>query len=86
VMAAALRTLRREPSPDASRVGRRLARDLAGALSDGERTATELIVARDTVAHVQSSRAHRIAVKGRTTVENVVRAPSRWRKRRRGEL
>jgi hypothetical protein len=35
---------------------------------------------------VQSSRAYRVAVKGRTTIENAMRWPSNRRKRRRGEL
>jgi glycosyltransferase involved in cell wall biosynthesis len=86
VMAAALRALRREPAPDARRVGSRLARDAAGALSDGERAASELTVWRNKAAQAQSSRAYRVAVKGRTTIENVVRWPGNWRKRRRGEL
>ena len=60
--------------------------DLAGALSDAERMEVELAAARQTAAQVLGSRAYKTAVKGRTTVENVVRAPSRWRKRRRGEL
>jgi hypothetical protein len=84
VMAAALAALRREPAPGP--LGARLARDLAGALADGERTATELAVARQTAVQVKASRAYRAAVRGRTTVENVIRAPARWRKRRRGEL
>jgi glycosyltransferase involved in cell wall biosynthesis len=86
VMAGVLRALRREPGPDARRAGRRLARDAAGVLSDGERAASELAVARHKAAQAQSSRAYRAAVKGRTTIENVVRAPRRWRMRRRGEL
>jgi glycosyltransferase involved in cell wall biosynthesis len=86
VMAAALLALRREPGPDAAAFGTRLARDLAGALSDGERTASDLVAARQVAAQVQGSRAYKTAVRGRTTVENVVRAPSRWRKRRRGEI
>jgi O-antigen biosynthesis protein len=86
VMAAVLRALRREDRPDLRRVGRRLARDSAGVLSDGERAASELAVARHKAAQAQSSRAYRAAVKGRTTIENVVRAPRRWRMRQRGEL
>jgi glycosyltransferase involved in cell wall biosynthesis len=86
VMAAALLALRREPGADTRRAGRRLARDMAGVLSDSERAASELTVARQKAAQAQSSRAYRAAVKGRTTIENVVRAPGRWRKRRRGEL
>jgi glycosyltransferase involved in cell wall biosynthesis len=86
VMAAALLALRREPGADTRRAGRRLARDMAGVLSDTERAASELTVARQKAAQAQSSRAYRAAVKGRTTIENVVRAPGRWRKRRRGEL
>jgi glycosyltransferase involved in cell wall biosynthesis len=86
VMAAALRALRREPVPDVRQVGRRLARDAAGVLSDSERAASELAVARHKAAQAQASRAYRAAVKGRTTIENLVRAPGRWRKRRRGEL
>jgi len=86
VMAAALHALRREPAPAAQATGARLARDLAGALSDAERTASELAVARQRAASAQASRAYRTAVKVRTTVENVVRAPGRWRRRRRGEL
>ena len=84
-MAAALRALRGEPPPDAARFGARLARDLAGALSDGERVASDLAAARQIAAQVRASRAYRTAVRGRTTVENVVRAPARWRKKRRGE-
>ena len=86
MMAAALYALRREPAPGGLAVARRLGRDVAGALSDSERAAAELDAARRTAAHVQGSRAYRLAVKGRTTVENVVRAPRRWRMRRRGEL
>ncbi|HYM56532.1 MAG TPA: glycosyltransferase family 4 protein [Solirubrobacteraceae bacterium] len=86
VMAAALHALRREPGPDTRRAGARLARDLAGALSDAERAESELSLAWQRAADVQRSRAYRVAVKARTTVENVVRAPSRWRRRRRGEL
>lgn len=86
MMAAVLRALRREPAPDTRGAGVRLARDLAGALSDGERAASELAIARQKAASVQQSRAYRAAVKARTTVENVVRAPSRWTQRRRGEL
>jgi glycosyltransferase involved in cell wall biosynthesis len=86
VMASVLLALRREPARPAGSLGARLARDLAGALADGERTATELAVARQTAAQVKASRAYRAAVKGRTTVENIVRAPVRWRRRRRGEI
>jgi O-antigen biosynthesis protein len=86
VMAAALQALGREPAPDARRAGVRLARDLAGALSDAERAASDLELAQLRAAQVQRSRAYRMAVKARTTVEKVVRAPSRWRMRRRGEL
>ena len=83
VMAAALGAICREPGPDARRAGRRLAHDAAGALSEDERAASELAVARGRAAQAQSSRAYRAAVKGRTSIENVVRAPGRWRKRRR---
>jgi len=86
VMAMALRTIRSEPAPDGRRLGLRLARDAAGALSDGERAASELAVWRQKAAVAQGSRAYRAAVKGRTTVENVVRYPARRRRRRRGEL
>jgi glycosyltransferase involved in cell wall biosynthesis len=83
-MAAALLALRREPPPSAD--GARLAHDLAGALSEAERSASELAAAREVASRVLASRAYKTAVRGRTTVENVVRAPSRWRKRRRGEI
>jgi O-antigen biosynthesis protein len=86
VMAAALTALAREPALASPYVGRRLARDVDAALADAERAATDLAVARITAAKVEGSRAYRIAVKGRTAVESVVRAPDRWRKRRRGEL
>jgi glycosyltransferase involved in cell wall biosynthesis len=86
VMAAALLALRREPPPEPLQAARRLSRDLAGALNDGERLASELAAARGRAARAQASRAYRAAVKGRTTVEQVLRAPGRWRKRRRGEL
>jgi glycosyltransferase involved in cell wall biosynthesis len=81
VMAAALLALRREPPPDPLPAARRLAHDLAGARNDDER----LAAAHARAAQAQSSRAYRAAVKGRTTLENVARAPGRWRKRRRGE-
>jgi glycosyltransferase involved in cell wall biosynthesis len=84
-MAAVLRSVLEEPPPDAARFGARLARDLAGALSDGERVASDLTAAREIAAQVRASRAYRAAVRGRTTVENVVRAPGRWQKKRRGE-
>jgi glycosyltransferase involved in cell wall biosynthesis len=86
VMAAALRAVRHQPPPDARRAGRRLARDGAGAFSDAERLASELAVTRQKAAEVQASRAYRLAVRGRTTIENILRAPGRWRRRRRGEL
>jgi O-antigen biosynthesis protein len=85
VMAAVLRAVRREPLPDARHAGRRLAHDMATALSDGERLATDLRVARQVAAQVQGSRAYRAAVIGRSTIERVIRAPGRWRRRRRGE-
>jgi glycosyltransferase involved in cell wall biosynthesis len=84
-MASVLRRLREEPPPDAAAFGARLARDLAGALSDGERVASDLAAARQVAAQVKASRAYRGAVRGRTTIENVVRAPGRWQRRRRGE-
>jgi glycosyltransferase involved in cell wall biosynthesis len=84
-MADVLRSLVQEPPPDAARFGARLARDLAGALSDGERVASDLSAARQIAAQVKASRAYRTAVRGRTTIENVVRAPGRWPRRRRGE-
>jgi hypothetical protein len=86
VMAAALLALRREPPPSVRSLGARMAHDLGGSLSDGERQEANLIAARQIASQVRASRAYRTAVKGRTTVENVVRAPERWRKRRRGEL
>jgi glycosyltransferase involved in cell wall biosynthesis len=86
VMAAALRSLRREPAPSGAAFSRRLARDLAGALCDGERLSAELTVTRERAARAQASRAYRLAVRGRTTVENVLRDPSRRAKRRRGEI
>lgn len=85
VMAAVLRAVRREPPPGGRGAGRRLGHDMAAALSDGERLASELREARRTAAHVQGSRAYRLAVRGRSTVERVVRAPARWRRRRRGD-
>jgi len=85
VMAAALQAIGREPAPDGRAAGRRLGHDMAAALSDGERLAAELRDARRVAAHVQGSRAFRLAVKGRSTVERAVRAPGRWRRRRRGE-
>ena len=86
VMAAALGALRREPPPDHRRVGARLARDLAGALTDAERAAAELALASQRAADIQASRGYRTAVTVRTAVERVMRAPRRWRQRRRGEL
>jgi glycosyltransferase involved in cell wall biosynthesis len=86
VMAAALLALVREPPPDGLVAARRLAHDLAGAFVDGERVADRLARARGQAAAAQASRFYRAAVKGRTTVENVVSAPGRWRKRPRGEL
>jgi glycosyltransferase involved in cell wall biosynthesis len=85
VMAAVLRAVRREPPPDPRRSGRRLGHDMATALSDGEKLATDLRVARLTASKVQSSRAYRAAVKGRSTIERIIRAPGRRRRRRRGE-
>jgi glycosyltransferase involved in cell wall biosynthesis len=86
VMAAALLALRREPGPDTLRAAQRLSRDLAGALCDGERAASELLAARDRAARAEASRAYRIAVKGRTKIEYVLRYRDRREKRRRGEL
>jgi O-antigen biosynthesis protein len=86
VMAAALLALRREPPPDPKTAARRLSRDLAGAQADGERVAAALENARSRAASAEASRFYRAAVKGRTTVERVVRAPDTWRKKRRGEL
>ena len=86
VMAGALRTLAHEPAPAALGDARRLARDLAGALSDAEREADAFNDVSRLAASAQASRAYKAAVKGRTTVENAVRAPRRWRARRRGEL
>ncbi|WP_157591800.1 glycosyltransferase family 4 protein [Solirubrobacter soli] len=84
-MARVLRLVLEEPPPDAARFGLRLARDFGGALSDGERVASDLAAARQIAAQVRASRAYRTAVRGRTTIENVVRAPGRWQKKRRGE-
>ncbi|MDA0164735.1 glycosyltransferase family 4 protein [Solirubrobacter ginsenosidimutans] len=86
VMAAALLALRREPPPSAAVVARRLSRDLAGARCDGERLASELAAVRGRAASAQASRAYRLAVRGRTTVENVLRYRERRRKRLRGEI
>jgi glycosyltransferase involved in cell wall biosynthesis len=85
VMAAALNALRREPPLDARTGGARLAHDLAGALCDAERADLELAAARETAAQVQRSRGYRAAVRVRTAVEKVARAPRRWRQRRRGD-
>ena len=84
----AARPARAAPRAATGRAGVRRApgRDLAGALSDDERVASDLAAARQIAAQVRASRAYRTAVRGRTTVENVVRAPSRWQKKRRGEL
>jgi hypothetical protein len=86
VMAAALTALRREPPPSDLIAARRLSRDLAGALCDGERLAAELAAARDRAARAQASRAYKAAVRGRTTIENVLRYRARRQKRLRGEL
>jgi glycosyltransferase involved in cell wall biosynthesis len=86
VMAGALRALLREPAPAELGDARRLARDLAGVLSDAEREADAFNDVSRLAASAQASRAYRAAVKGRTTLENAVRAPRRWRARRRGEL
>jgi glycosyltransferase involved in cell wall biosynthesis len=86
MMAAVLRAVRREPPPSALVSSRRLARDLAGALCDNERLSAELTVTRERAARAQASRAYRLAVRGRTTIENVLRYPARRAKRRRGEL
>jgi glycosyltransferase involved in cell wall biosynthesis len=86
VMAAVLLALRREPPPSAHVAAQRLARDLAGALCDAERLSAELAAARDRAARAQASRAYKLAVRGRTTVENVLRYPKRRAKRRRGEI
>jgi glycosyltransferase involved in cell wall biosynthesis len=86
VMAAALLALHREPPPSGVAASRRLARDLAAALCEGERLSAELTVTRERAARAQASRAYRLAVRGRTTIENVLRYPRRRAKRRRGEL
>jgi glycosyltransferase involved in cell wall biosynthesis len=87
VMAGALRALLREPAPAALGEARRLARDFAGLLNDAEREAEAFERVSRLAASAQASRAYRAAVKGRTTVENAVRAPRRWHnKRRHGAL
>jgi glycosyltransferase involved in cell wall biosynthesis len=86
VMAAALLALRREPPPSSHVAAQRLSRDLAGALCDGERLSAELAAARDRAARAQASRAYKAAVRGRTTIENVLRYRARRAKRRRGEI
>ncbi len=86
MMATALLAMRREPPRDAAPAARRLSRDLAGALNDGERLASELAAVRGRAAQAEASRFYRAAVKGRTRVENAIRAPKRWQMKRRGEL
>jgi hypothetical protein len=85
-MAAALLALRREPQPSRLVSAQRLSRDLAGALCDAERLSAELTATRERAARAQASRAYKLAVRGRTTVENVLRYPKRRAKRRRGEI
>jgi glycosyltransferase involved in cell wall biosynthesis len=84
VMAAALRALRRQPPPDARGAGRRLGRDLGATLAEGERLAIELATARRTAAGAQGSRAYRLAVRSRTTLDRIRRAPGRRLRRWRG--
>lgn len=81
VMAAVLTALCRQPPASARGAGLRLGRDLRGVLSDGERLALELAAVRRAAATAQGSRAYRLAVRGRTTLDRVQRAPGRrWRR------
>jgi O-antigen biosynthesis protein len=73
VMAAALRTVRREPAPDPARAALRLGRDLAAARFDNERAASELEAARLRTQNIEASRAYRAAVKARTQLDRLRR-------------
>jgi hypothetical protein len=81
VMAAALRAIRRQPEPSARAVGRRLARDIDGALDHAQRQLVNYNLAREQLGAVQASRAYRSAMRLRMLGAPYRRA--RWILRRR---
>ena len=80
VMAAALGAIRREPEPHARTIGRRLVRDIEGALEHGERQLVNYNLVLDQLGAVRASRAHRYAMRVRRIVR-VVGAPGRRARR-----